>query len=94
MAALDLSALSFGVDMDDDRLIYHALGPDDRVALMRERLHQLEAEHFKLELELRLADVVGQAEALNPQVQVMLATCEAKAAALRAWLDVKEPTDA
>lgn len=73
---------------------YELLTPDDRVALLRERLHQLEADHFKLELELRLADVVGQAEAINPQAQIALATIEAKAAALRAWLDLKEPADA
>jgi hypothetical protein len=77
-----------------DGFVYHFLTTDDRAALLRERLHQLEADHFKLELELRLADVVGQAEAVNPQGQIALATIEAKMAALRAWLDMKEPADA
>lgn len=73
---------------------YQFLTPEDRDALMRARLRELEAEHFKLNLELRLADVVGQAEAVNPQAQIALATIEAKAAALHAWLDQKEPADA
>jgi hypothetical protein len=77
-----------------DGFVYHMLSPDDRLTLLRDRLRELEAEHFKVDLELRLADVVGQAEALNPTAQIMLATCEAKAAALRAWLDVNEPADA
>lgn len=71
--------------------VYHELTDEDRSQLLRERLRQLEAEHFKLDLELRLADVVGQADALNPHAQVLLATAEAKAAALRAWLDIREP---
>lgn len=74
--------------------VYHVLTAEDRADLMRERLRQMEAEYFKLELELRLADVVGQAEAFNPAGQILLATTEAKAAALRAWLDMKEPADA
>jgi hypothetical protein len=73
---------------------YHVLTAEDRKELLRERLRQLEAEYFKLELELRLADVVGQAEAFNPAGQILLATTEAKAAALRAWLDMKETSDA
>lgn len=77
-----------------DGFAYQLLTVEDRTALLRERLHQLEAEYFKLDLELRLADVVGQAEAYNPQVQITLATIEAKAAAVRAWLDMKEPADA
>ncbi len=80
--------------MNADSYAYQFLTVEDRVAILRERLHQLEADHFKLELELRLADVVGQAEAVNPQGQIALATIEAKMAALRAWLDMKEPADA
>ena len=77
-----------------DGYAYQFLTTDDCAALMRERLHQLEADHFKLDLELRLADVVGQAEVLNPQAQIALATIEAKMAALRSWLDMKEAADA
>jgi hypothetical protein len=78
----------------NDGFTYMFLSVEDRLAMVRERLHQLEAEHFKIDLELRLADVVGQAEALNPQAQIMIATCEAKATALRNWLDMKESADA
>ncbi len=73
---------------------YRLLTIADRNALMRERLHQMEAEHFKLELELRLANIVGQAEAVNPDAQIVLAMAEAKADALHNWLNAKEPTDA
>lgn len=71
---------------------YELLTAENRVTLLRDRLRRLEADHFKLELELRLADTVGEAELLNPSYQVALATLEAKAAALRAWLG-HEPSD-
>lgn len=77
-----------------DSYFYQFITREDRQALMRERLHQLEADHYKLDLELRLADVVGQAQLLNPQAQVALATIEAKVDALRTWLDMNERADA
>lgn len=77
-----------------DGFAYQALTPDDRAALLRERLRRLEIDHFNLDLEIRLAGVIGEADALNPQVQIALATVEAQAAALRAWIDQREPSDA
>jgi hypothetical protein len=77
-----------------DGFVYHALTAEDRVTLLRDRLRRLEADHFNLDLEIRLAGVIGEADALNPQVQIALATAEAQAAALCAWIDQRETSDA
>lgn len=73
---------------------YEYLSDTDRANIMRERLRHIEAEHFRVGLEVRLAATVGDADQVNPVAQIELAALEVKAAALRAWLDVKEPADA
>jgi hypothetical protein len=73
---------------------YVTLTDDDRKVLIRERLRKLEADHFRLCLEVRLAEVTGDAEKLNIVAQVELAGCEVRASALRAWLEMEEPVDA
>jgi hypothetical protein len=74
---------------------YCMLTADDQAALMRERLHQLEASHFKLTIELRLAGVVGDADnEVGAGAKVQLAAMEVQATALQEWLGMKEPADA
>jgi hypothetical protein len=77
-----------------DGFAYETLTAEDRTTLLRARLRKLEADHFNLDLEIRLAGVIGEADALNPHVQIALATVEAQAAALRAWIDQRETSDA
>lgn len=74
---------------------YRILTDTDQTALLRERLHELEAAHFRLTTELRLAGVVGNtANEAAAGVSVQLAAMEVQAAALREWLGLKETSDA
>ena len=73
---------------------YEMLTDDDQSVLMRDRLRRLEADHFKVSLEVRLAELIGDADTLNPVAQVELAGIEVKADALGNWLHLKEPEDA
>lgn len=73
---------------------YVILTDEDRKTIIRERLRKLEADHFRLCLEVRLAEVTGNAGELHLVAQVELAGCEVMASALRAWLDMTEPADA
>jgi hypothetical protein len=74
--------------------VYEHLSAEDRLTLLRDKLRQLEADHFRIALEIQLAEVVGDADRINPPAQIELATLEAKMAAVRAWLDVGGPLDA
>jgi hypothetical protein len=74
---------------------YVMLTDDDQVALMRERLHQLEANHYKLTIELRLGNVTGEVtDEVDAGAKVQLAAMEVQVAALCEWLGVKVSTDA
>lgn len=74
---------------------YRILNQDDRAALMRERLHQLEASHFKLTIELRLAGVTADdAGEVGASARVQLAAMEVQAVALQEWIGNVELADA
>lgn len=64
---------------------YTFLSVDDRVLLLKERLHQLEAEHYKLTTEVRLASVIGQ-DGVTSGAMVQLAAMEVQAVALCEWI--------
>jgi hypothetical protein len=66
---------------------YEILNGDDQRALMRDRLRRLEADYFRLCLELRLAATVGgETDEVALATQHELAAIEVKASALRSWL--------
>lgn len=73
---------------------YLLLGEADRRAITTERLQRLEADHYRLTLEMRLAGVVGANDELTTELQLRLAGLEVQAVALREWLGLKEPYDA
>lgn len=73
---------------------YETLTDEDLDVLMRARLRAVEAEHFKVSLEVRLAGAVGDADRLNPVAQVELAALEVKIGVLKDWLGLQEHTDA
>jgi hypothetical protein len=67
---------------------YEVLTGDDQRALMRERLRGLEADHFRLCLELRLAAAVGGVtDDVNAATQIELAAIDVKVTALASWLN-------
>lgn len=70
---------------------YEVLSDADLATLMRNRLRQIEAEHFGVTLEVRLAGATGEADRYNPAAQVELAVLEVKAAALKTWLGLQVP---
>lgn len=70
---------------------YETLSDADCATLMRARLRRVEAEHFEVALEVRLAGTTGEADKYNPAAQVELAMLEVKAAALKTWLGMREP---
>jgi hypothetical protein len=78
----------------DDHYHYETLTEEDRAVLMRARLRAVEAEHFKLCMEVRLAGAVGDADKFNPVAQVELAALEVRAGVLKDWLGQQEHTDA
>jgi hypothetical protein len=78
--------------MDKTGYEYTLLTEADCRAIMRERLHHLEAEHFRLTLEMRIAGVISATE-LNTDAQLRLAGMAVQALALREWLGMKELHD-
>lgn len=73
---------------------YTLLTVELRESLLRDRLRRIEAEHFNVGLEVKLAALVGDTDQLDSAAQIELAGLEVKASALRAWLGIKETTDA
>jgi hypothetical protein len=73
---------------------YRVLDAEDQEAILQDRLHTIEVEHFKIMIEIRLARVMNTAEAEIVGAESHLAALEVQSAALAQWLGIEEPADA
>lgn len=65
---------------------YTVLTIEDQRALMTERLQQLEASHFRVVTELRLAALHDPGSEPDANVMLGMASIEVQAVALREWI--------
>lgn len=71
--------------------VYTVLTIEDQRALMIERLQQLEADHFRVVTELRLAALHDPGHEPNAEVMLGMASIEVQAVALREWIAATRP---